>query len=142
MQTSFFLDYFIQGVYVGNIGTDIMCSHNGIEPRNIFIKKNVIKFALNLPLKYKINYNVKNNLQLKYLIKKIFLDFFPLRLIFKKQGFSGFPNEAKHKLIKNYSNINKYLMKKFNFNSNINRAKEWKIINLELFLKFQKKNII
>lgn len=142
MQTSFFLDYFIQGVYVGNIGTDIMCSHNGIEPRNIFIKKNVIKFALNLPLKYKINYNVKNNLQLKYLIKKIFLDFFPLRLIFKKQGFSGFPNEAKHKLIKNYTNINKYLMKKFNFNSNINRAKEWKIINLELFLKFQKKNII
>ena len=88
MQTSFFLDYFIQGVYVGNIGTDIMCSHNGIEPRNIFIKKNVIKFALNLPLKYKINYNVKNNLQLKYLIKKIFFYFFQLRLIFKKQGFS------------------------------------------------------
>ena len=55
MQTSFFLDYFIQSVYVGNIGTDIMCSYNGIEPRNIFIKKNVIKFALNLPVKYKIN---------------------------------------------------------------------------------------
>ena len=141
MQTSFFLDYFIQSVYVGNIGTDIMCSHNGIEPRNIFIKKNIIKFAINLPVRFKINANnKKSSLKLKYIIKKIFLDFFPNKLIYKKQGFSGFPNEAKHKLIKkNYKNINKILKQNFKFNSHINRAKEWKIINLELFLRFNKK---
>lgn len=140
MQASFFLDYFIQSVYVGNIGTDIMCSHNGIEPRNIFIKKNIIKFAINLPVRFKINLKKKSNLRLKYIIKKIFLDFFPNKLIFKKQGFSGFPNEAKHSLLKkNYKNINKILNHNFKFNSNINRATEWKIINLELFLKFSKK---
>jgi len=117
-----------------------MCSHNGIEPRNIFIKKNIIKFAINLPVRFKINLKKKSNLRLKYIIKKIFLDFFPNKLIFKKQGFSGFPNEAKHSLLKkNYKNINKILNHNFKFNSNINRATEWKIINLELFLKFSKK---
>ncbi len=140
MQTSFFLDYFIQSVFVGNIGTDIMCSYNGIEPRNIFIKKNIIKFAINLPIKFKINNNAKRNLKLKYIIKKIFLDFFPKKLIYKKQGFSGFPNEAKHKLIKkNYKNVNKILNQDFKYETNISRAKEWKIINLELFFKFNKK---
>lgn len=139
MQTSFFLDYFVQSVYVGNIGTDIMCSHNGVEPRNIFIKKNIIKFAINLPIRFKVNKKNKKNLQLKNIIKKIFLDFFPNKLIFKKQGFSGFPNEAKHNLLKNYDNINKILNQNFKFSSRGNRAKEWKKINLELFLRFNKK---
>ncbi len=140
MQTSFFLDYFIQTVYVGNIGTDIMCSYNGVEPRNIFIKKNIIKFAINLPVKFKINTRVKKNLKLKYIVKKIFLDFFPKKFIFKKQGFSGFPNEAKSKLIKkNYKNVNKILNENFQIDSNNSRAKEWKIINLELFLRYNKK---
>ena len=139
MQTSFFLDYFVQSVYVGNIGTDIMCSYNGVEPRNIFIKKNIIKFAINLPIRFKINNKTQRNLQLKNIIKKIFLDFFPNELIFKKQGFSGFPNEAKHKLLKNYDNINKILNQNFKFNSHENRAKEWKKINLELFLSLNKK---
>ena len=140
MQTSFFLDYFIQTVFVGNIGTDIMCSYNGVEPRNIFIKKNIIKFAINLPVKFKINTQVKKNLKLKYIIKKIFLDFFLKKFIFKKQGFSGFPNEAKSKLIKkNYENVNKVLGENFQIDSNNSRAKEWKIINLELFLRYNKK---
>ena len=47
-----------------------MCSYNGIEPRNIFIKKNVIKFALNLPVKYKINSKYFQNMKLKYIVKK------------------------------------------------------------------------
>ena len=82
MQTSFFLNYFIQTVFVGNIGTDIMCSYNGVEPRNIFIKKNIIKFAINLPVKFKINTQVKKNLKLKYIIKKIFFGFFQKNLFF------------------------------------------------------------
>ena len=40
IQASLFTDYFIQAISVGNIGTDKMCSHNGIEPRNIYIQKN------------------------------------------------------------------------------------------------------
>ena len=140
MQTSFFLDYFIQSVYVGNIGTDIMCSYNGIEPRNIFIKKNVIKFALNLPVKYKINSKYFQNMKLKYIVKKIFLDFFPKKLIYKKQGFSGFPNESKILIRnRNFSKVNYLLKKKFVYNNNYSRSDEWKIINLELFFQFNKK---
>ena len=68
------------------------------------------------------------------------MDFFPKKFIFKKQGFSGFPNEDKSKLIKkNYKNVNKVLNENFQIDSNNSRAKEWKIINLELFLRYNKK---
>ena len=121
------------------ISNSINSLWNRVYKKYSFIKNN-IKFAINLPVRFKINLKKKSNLRLKYIIKKIFLDFFPNKLIFKKQGFSGFPNEAKHSLLKkNYKNINKILNHNFKFNSNINRATEWKIINLELFLKFSKK---
>ena len=60
MQASLFTDYFKQSISVGNIGTNIMCNNSGVEPRNVFIQKNIIKMALNLPLKYKINVILKN----------------------------------------------------------------------------------
>ena len=50
-----------------------MCSFNGIEPRNIFIQKNIIKEFINLPLKYKINFNAKNRKFILKNILKIFL---------------------------------------------------------------------
>ena len=141
IQASLFTDYFIQSVYVGNIGTDIMCSYNGIESRNIFIQKKIIKFALNLPLKYKINFNEKNKkFILKSILKKIFKRYFSEKLIFKKQGFSGFPNSSISFLKnKKFNHINKYIniskLKK-------NKAMQWKLLNLEFFLKFNKKKII
>ena len=73
-----------------------MCSYNGIEPRNIFIQKNLIKKFINLPVKYKINLSEKDKkYNLKYLLKKIFIKYYSPNLIFKKQGFSGFPNDSR-----------------------------------------------
>ena len=139
IQASLFVDYFKQSIFVGNIGTDIMCSNSGIEPRNVFIQKNIIKLALNLPLKYKINYYAKNkNFVLKPILKNLFINYFNKNLVYKKQGFSGFPNEAKCLLGKknqfemlNKTKINYSKYKKF---SNF-RSYEWKLINLELFLR-------
>ena len=37
-----------------------MCSHNGIEPRNVYIQKNIIKEVINLPAEYKINLKSKD----------------------------------------------------------------------------------
>lgn len=139
IQASLFTDYFIQSIAVGNIGTDIMCSNSGVEPRNVFIQKQIIKMALNLPLKYKINFNSKNkNFILKPILKNLFINYFSKNLIFKKQGFSGFPNQAKHLLGKKnkykalISSKIKYL--KYKKLHNI-RSYEWKLINLELFLR-------
>lgn len=140
MQASLFTDYFIQAIYVGNIGTDIMCSHSGIEPRNVFIQKKIIKEALNLPLKYKINLSAKDpKMILKPLLKKIFFKHFNKKLIFRKQGFSGYPNEARTLLRKEkkYNRIKKLKLDFNEFKKHFSkRAYEWKLLNLELFFKF------
>ena len=146
MQASLFTDYFIQSIYVGNIGTDIMCSNSGIEPRNLFIQKKIIKLALNLPIKLKINNRAQNKKYiLKYVLKKLFNLYFNEKLILKKQGFSGFPNEAKSLLGKNKN----YFMLK-NLKLNLKKYKkyhsfkafEWKMINIELFLRYMTRNKI
>ena len=77
IQASLFTDYFVQCVSVGNIGTDIMSGENSLEPRTPFIQKDIIEFAVNLPLKYKIDYKSKNkNFITKPILKKIFLNNF------------------------------------------------------------------
>ena len=115
-----------------------MCSHNGVEPRNVFIQKKIIKEIINIPAKYKINLKSTDpKMILKPLLKKIFLKHFPKKLIYKKQGFSGFPNETKT-LIKNnlFFKVNKLLNTNFSKNTKVTRELEWKLLNLEFFLKF------
>ena len=142
IEASLFTDYFIQSVYVANIGTDIMCSNNGIEPRNVFIQKDVIKEFLNLPLKFKINFRVnKKNLLLKYILKKNFINYYSEKLVSpKKQGFSGFPNNSKSILKdKEFSHLKRIIdIKKYSKNY----KNEWKFLNLEFFLSTYKKNIL
>jgi asparagine synthase (glutamine-hydrolysing) len=137
MQTTLFLDYFIQSIYVGNIGTDIMCGANGIEPRNMYIQKEIIKEAINLPIKYKINIKSKDKkMILKPILKKIFIKYFPEKFLFEKQGFSGFPNESG--TINKFS-INKILLNFFNKHVNtFNKANQWKLLNLNYFINFCK----
>ena len=64
-----------------------------MEQRSVFIRKNIIKYALNLPIEFKINNEAKNKkMKSKFLMKKIFENICE-HLIFEKQGFSGFPNK-------------------------------------------------
>ena len=73
---------------------------------------------------------------LKPLLKHIYLKYFPRRLIYKKQGFSGFPNEMKRYLVnKNYYNIKKNLDISKYFKAKLSRSLEWKMVNLELFFE-------
>ena len=115
-----------------------MCSHNGVEPRNAYIQKNIIKEIINVPVKYKIDLKSKDpKMILKPLLKKIFLRYFSKKLIYKKQGFSGFPNESKVLIKKNFFyKVNELLNTSFSENSKITRELEWKLLNLEFFLKF------
>ncbi len=138
------MDYFIQSINVANRSNDLISCNNSVEPRNIFIAKKIIKIILNLPLHYKLNLNKKNSIMgQKKILKKIFCKYFDKKLIYKKAGFSGFPNSLKYKnnkypLTNDIIGINQkklYKYKKFYYDKkNFLRDMEWKLINTENFL--------
>ena len=133
IQTNLFCDYFIQSVKVGNACNDMIGSDNSIEIRNIFVQKDIIKEIINMPTKFKINLNNKNEFKTKIILKKLFVKYFDKEYVFKKQGFSGFPNEINKKSIMKFNHIikmfNKSIVKKFKIYKDV----EWKFINIDLF---------
>ena len=133
IQTNLFCDYFIQSVKVGNACNDMIGSDNSIEIRNIFVQKDIIKEIINMPAKFKINLNNKNKFKTKIILKKLFVKYFDKEYVFKKQGFSGFPNEINKKSIMKFNHIikmfNKSIVKKFKIYKDV----EWKFINIDLF---------
>ena len=143
IQSSFFLDYFIQSINVANRSNDLISCSNSVEPRNIYISKNILKIVLNLPLKYKLNYGEKNPyFRQKFILKKIYCKYLSKKLIFPKEGFSGFPNALKrkndnYKLTKNLLKIDKNFLlrniRAYYDNKNLKRDVEWKLINSEKF---------
>ena len=120
-------------------GSDLMCMNNSVESRSLFYRKDIIKFALNLPLKFKINQKTTNFMMTKNILKKLFLKKFPKYLILRKQGFAGFPNEMK----KYVGTFDKFILcryissKKLKKNYYKNRSSQWKILNTELYLKHE-----
>ena len=82
-----------------------MSMNYSVEPRSIFLRKDILKFGLNLPIKFKINPNTNQN---KIILKKVFLKYFSKELLYPKQGFAGFPNEMKKYL----PSFDRYLIKK------------------------------
>jgi len=145
IQSSLFLDYFYQSINVANKSNDLICCHNSIEPRNIFIQKNILRILINLPLKHKFNLNEKNKLFMqKGIFKQIFVKYFGEKLILKKEGFSGYPNSVK-KFIKRHSfeKVEKILKIKISKHRNsIPKDLEWKLINLVMFFKTNKQKLI
>ena len=97
-----------------------------------------MKFAFNLPLRFKIDISKKNKIKSKILLKKLFNKYFSSKLLLKKQGFSGFPNEMSSYL----GNQNNYkILQELKLNNlkkklkKFDRKEMWKIINLEFFIR-------
>ena len=134
-------DSSIQLSSVGLRGCDLMFMNYSVESRSLFLRKDIIKFALNLPLKFKIDLNRRNSIGTKILLKRLFIKYFSKELLFPKQGFAGFPNETKKKLGKfkkfKILKILKKNKKKINIEglSKRNKELEWKILNTEQFLR-------
>ena len=137
-QAMMLIDTAVQLSSVGLRGTDLMSMYNSVEPRSPYLRRDIIKFALNLPIKFKISLNSKEKIKNKILLSKLFVKYFGNDLLFPKQGFSGFPNEINNNLknCKNYK-INNYLKKKidFNFYNKQSAQLKWKISNMESFLR-------
>jgi len=137
-QAMMLMDSTLQLSSVGMRGCDLMSMSYSIEPRSIFLRKSIMKFALNLPLKFKINISKKDGIKTKILLKKLFIKYFSKKLIFKKQGFSGFPNEMATYL----GNKNSYkILKELKLSQfkkgfkKLDKKEIWKIINSEFFIR-------
>tara|TARA_Y100000590_G_C15726595_1_gene1015463 strand:- start:1542 stop:3296 length:1755 start_codon:yes stop_codon:yes gene_type:complete len=132
-----FCDLKYQLSEVGLRSSDLMSMMWSVEPRSLFVRKDILKFALNLPIKSKIDKtNINPNLRTKILLKKIFLKYFPEKLLFNKQGFSGFPNESGEFLgeIDKFNIFSFLNIKKPKDLKDLNKAIIWKLINLEYYL--------
>ena len=118
-------------------GSDLMSMNNSVEGRSLFYRRDIIKFALNLPIKFKINARAPESMKTKFILKKLFLRKFPKKLILKKQGFAGFPNEMK----KYVCSLDKFILNNYLSASKLknkfykDRETQWKILNTELYLQ-------
>ena len=140
IQSNLFIDYFAQSVSVHNVSNDILGGENSIEMRSLFLNKNIIKFALNLPIENKINLNATTKeLRLKPLLKKIFIRRFSSSLIEKKQGFSGFPSEVWNFLeLNEKTKIKKFISKHFFVKlKKLDEALKWKLLNTYFHFKLK-----
>ena len=146
IQRVLYLDTKLQLESVGLRSSDLMSMLNSVESRGFYITSNIIKFAINLPAKYKINLSEENErMKTKPLLKYLFIRKFGEKLLFDKQGFSGFPNESGKIILKNQFNLfeSYFDTNPRNYSLKDNQALEWKVINVELFLKtLYEKNII
>ena len=70
------IDTALQISSVGMRGTDLMFMSKAVEPRSVFLRSDIIKFALNLPLEFKIDLSGKKEFQSKILLNKIFVKYF------------------------------------------------------------------
>ncbi len=109
--------------------TDQIAGWYGIEGRTPFLHKKMLKFALNLPSKYKRG---------KPLLRKLFEKKFPTVSIEKKQGFAGFPNESQ----KYYALDNTFTLFNINDLTKYDTATQWKLLNIYYFYEsYNSRNI-
>jgi asparagine synthetase B (glutamine-hydrolysing) len=111
------MDYLTQIAAVDMRGVDVCTSAHGIEPRSPFTHPSIIKFALNLPFKYRVGITPKP------IIRKRFLETYNEDLVFPKQGFSGHCNDS-------------YPWLDINVERNQNRQQDWKNIAQAGFIRW------
>lgn len=123
---------------VGLRCADLMSMMWSVETRSALLRREVVTFALNLPLAARIDRTAESpNLRTKILLKKLFLRYYPESLLVKKQGFAGFPNESADYL----GNLDDYMVfdilgiRRPVSPNQYNQATLWKLANLEYFLR-------
>jgi len=134
-----FCDLSYQVPSVGLRGADIMSMMWSVETRSVFMRREIVRFALNLPQNFKADINEKNPIWAnKKILKNLFKRYFGQELILPKQGFSGFPNEAglylgppERFLTIDFLEIDQ---NSFDFHQ-LPISIQWKLINIEYFLR-------
>jgi len=145
VQTVLYTDTVIQLESVGIRSADFMSMMSSVESRCFFLNNDIMKFALNLPAYFKIDLTSQNDSMVtKPILKNLFILRFEKELIFPKQGFPGYPNEAGRLMVgDNYPRVREVLGLRDipKTNGRLSQAIEWKLINTELFLRYFNKHI-
>ncbi|MGE3974363.1 MAG: asparagine synthetase B [Bdellovibrionales bacterium] len=138
LQAMMAADFVFQLPAVGLRGADLMSMMWSLETRSVLVRKPLARFGLNLPLKMKLRASAPTREQTKWLLKQAFKLKYPAELIVQKQGFSGFPNEAGEFLgsKEDYLSLD-FLNLKASQVADLDRATEWKLMNMEYFLRTQ-----
>jgi asparagine synthetase B (glutamine-hydrolysing) len=113
-QATLLMDYLYQVAGCDARGADVISGAWGIEPRNPFLAKPIMKLALNLPFEFKVNTVSKP------LIRRMFLERWSESLIFPKKGFTGHANDSLPYL-------------PITIASTGNRHADWKLISQQMF---------
>jgi asparagine synthetase B (glutamine-hydrolysing) len=112
-----FLTDVINHIPVGCYAADTGAAINGVETRNPFLRFDIVRFALSIPTEYKIR-----NGTTKYLLRKLFEQKFSKELVYEKQGFSAFPEDA-YKVPKHMEEFKKII----GFKGNPKGDDKWKL---------------
>jgi asparagine synthase (glutamine-hydrolysing) len=124
---------------VGLRGADLMSMMWSVETRTIYVRPEVVRFALNLPLRVKADPTAAPLLRAKALLKRVFLRHFPAELLVEKQGFAGFPNDAAAYLgdAQDYRAVDVLDIRRGSLDAGMaDTASAWKLINTESFLRY------
>ena len=87
-QATLLMDYWHQVIGCDSPAVDMIAGAWGIEPRNPFMARPVMQFALNLPWEFKVSTVSKP------IIRRAFLERWTDTLIFPKKGFTGHANDS------------------------------------------------
>lgn len=139
-QAMMYCDFMYQLPSVGLRGSDLMSLMWNVETRSVFIRRPIVKFALNLPLfaKAKRSRGVEPLLGAKPLLKNLFLRYFGRLLLTPKQGFAGFPNESGAYLgdVEDFITLEVLGIKSGSMKQEaLSRDTLWKLINIEFLLR-------
>ena len=127
------IDFMVQLPMVGLSASDAVISECGIEYRTPFTRKKLVEFAINSPVN-KLIRHAGNDVLSKYPLRELFKKHIDQRIL-PKMGFSGFPNESMDYLglLTDWRVFELLpLVKKL---WGRDRATNWKIINIEWFLR-------
>jgi asparagine synthase (glutamine-hydrolysing) len=120
---------------VGLLNADLMNLANSVEGRSFYMHRELLRFALNLPTRMRINPRNPGEDGLKVILKHEFARKTGLKP-FPKVGYAGFPNEAAEVILQNSNYEFTSDLLKFSIKSNykyLSMAEKWKVNNLELF---------
>ena len=139
IQSILYLDYTLQLESVCIRASDTMTMMSSVESRGFFLTEKIMKFAFNLPAKFKIDMFAENVDEItRPLMKNLFKKEFSEDLLFPKQGFSGYPNESLQNLVDKDFKFSKEFLEITEIPSLEGQdeiAAKWKLINVEYFLK-------
>lgn len=137
-QAMLLLDSGIQLESVGLASSDRMAMRNSVEARSPFVHQRLLQFALNLPRSAKLAVLAPAPMRNKHVLKRLFVNRFGSDLMFPKQGFPGFPNEAGRRICgADFRHVSATLDIPLTALPGLlaDRSMEWKLLNLELFLR-------